>query len=400
MAFPEINPNHFIYELPKEKIADIPLSERDESKLLYYKNGNIKDLIFKDIHKVIPNNALLFFNNTKVIPARMHFYRESGAHIEILLDKANFPSKDPLVCLNETKSCSWNVIIGNKKKWKENEILKLGFEIKNRLHLLKAKLLDRESNLVEFFWDGNISFASILESLGHTPLPPYIQREEQDDDKTNYQTVYAKIQGAVAAPTAGLHFTDDVLKNLKESGIKMEELTLHVGAGTFSPIKSDTAADHDMHSELIQINKHNILTIRDHQGPVIPVGTTAMRSLESLYWFGLRLENEDCESFGVSKSTAYDLSPKISLKESMQNILDWMDKKGIEEFSGDTSIFIIPGYKFQICKGIITNFHQPGTTLILLIAALIGENWRDIYTHALENNYRFLSYGDSSLLLP
>lgn len=400
MRFPEINPANYLYDLPQHKIAESPLAIRDESKLLLYKNGEIKDLLFKEITSSIPQNALLFFNNTKVIPARMHFYRETGAQIEILLDKANSPSKDPLICLNQNASCRWNAIIGNKKKWKDNEILNLEFSFNGASHKLSANLLDREHNLIEFNWDGNISFATVLEALGHTPLPPYIQREEQDDDKTNYQTVYAKIEGAVAAPTAGLHFTDDVIQSLKDSKVGMQELTLHVGAGTFSPIKSESVAEHDMHSELIQINKQNIISLRDHKGPVIPVGTTAMRSLESLYWFGLKLENEDSEYFEISKELAYNLKPDLTLKESMQNILNWMDKKEIEEFSGDTSIFIVPGYQFQICKGVITNFHQPGTTLILLIAALIGEKWRDIYNHALENNYRFLSYGDSSLLLP
>ncbi len=400
MAFPKINPNDYLYDLPQDKIAESPLSERDASNLLVYRNGKISDAIFKDLNQFLPDNSLLFFNNTKVIPARMHFLRESGARIEILLDKAHFPSKDPLICLNQKKSCAWNAIIGNKKKWKDQELLKLEFKLNSKNYELQARLIDRESNLVEFSWSGDLSFASVLEALGHTPLPPYIQRAEKEEDKESYQTVYAKINGAVAAPTAGLHFTDHVIENLKNSGIKMDELTLHVGAGTFSPIKSDNAAEHNMHSELIQINRRNLLSILNHKGPIIPVGTTAMRSLESLYWFGQALEHKDFDLFECKKELPYELKAEIELKKAMQNIINWMDQKGIEAFSGDTSIFIVPGYKFQVCNGIITNFHQPGTTLILLIAALIGEEWRAAYEHALRNNYRFLSYGDSSLLLP
>lgn len=400
MAFPNINPSNYTYILPEERIAEYPLPKRDSSKLLIYKQGNIETQVFHEIADVLPSNALLYFNNTKVIPARLHFFKDTGAHIEILLDKAHSPSKDPLHCISQTKTCSWSCIVGNKKKWKKGDELHLRIQTAKEEIELKVQFEDREKNIIKFHWNGGHTFASILELAGHIPLPPYIKRDDNDSDKDSYQTVYAKVKGAVAAPTAGLHFTDNVIHSIKNRGILTDELTLHVGAGTFKPIKVDDASEHDMHSELLHVKRENLESILKHEGPIIPVGTTAMRSLESIYWFGHLLENENPDSFQISKEYPYHQEESISLKKSVENILKWMEARNLTEFSGDTSIFIVPGYKFKVCNGIITNFHQPGTTLILLIAALIGEDWKKVYDFALENDYRFLSYGDSSLLIP
>jgi S-adenosylmethionine:tRNA ribosyltransferase-isomerase len=400
MAFPEIDLSKYGYHLPSEKIADFPLELRDHSRLLHYQKGKISDKYFYNMPEILPKNSLLVFNNTKVIQARLFFERDTGAQIEILLDKPIEPSRDPLLCLDQTESCTWECIIGNKKKWKDDEALNGVLKTGDREILIEARITDRAKNRVTFTWKGGLSFAEILENTGHTPLPPYIRRDDTQLDKESYQTVYAKKEGAVAAPTAGLHFTNSVINDLRAQGTAMDELTLHVGAGTFKPIKDDDVRKHDMHSERMYIRRENIESILNHNGPLIPVGTTAMRSLESLFWFGYRLETESPESFIVSKDLAFESKTEIDKNHALENILRWMEKQQISQFSGETSIFIVPGYQFRICNGIVTNFHQPGTTLILLIAALIGDDWKKVYQHALENDYRFLSYGDSSLLIP
>ncbi len=397
MAFPKINLSDYNYILDPKKIAEFPLNKRDHSKLLIYQSGLIKDAHFYDLPERLPDSSLLVFNNTKVIPARMYFRGAFGATIEILLDQPIFPHKDPLLCMSETDSVVWKCIVGNKKKWKEDETLN---SILPNGGTLVVKWYKKDENLVIFRWQQKVSFAKLLELIGHMPLPPYIRRENQQSDTENYQTVYAKIAGSAAAPTAGLHFTPEVIAALKKRAIKYDELTLHIGAGTFQTIKYEDVAEHEMHTELMHISKENLQYLINHEGPIIPVGTTAMRSLESLYWFGLNLETEDRDHFSLSKEFSYETHKEIEVKKSLQNIIDWMDRKSISSFSGETSIFIVPGYKFKICSGIITNFHQAGTTLILLIASLIGDDWKKVYEHALNNNYRFLSYGDSSLLIP
>lgn len=399
MPLPEIDLSKFEFELPDEHIAKYPLENRADSKLLEFNKGNINHHQFHEISNLITENTLLVFNNTKVISARLFFRRASGSLIEVLIDKPLEPSFEPLISLNETESCSWECIIGNKKKWKDEEILNCDISIDGSQVILNARLKDRSKNIVEFKWSGNIPFSKILENTGHIPLPPYLNRNDDPSDKVNYQTVYAKKNGAVAAPTAGLHFTDKILNTLMEKGIKMDELTLHVGSGTFQPIKSNSVNDHSMHSERIIITKSNVLNIIDHNGPIIPIGTTSVRSLESVYQFGKILENENPEYFSVDKDAAFKYSDIPRIK-AFENVLKWMERNNLESFSGETSIFIVPGYRFNCCDGLITNFHQPGTTLILLIAALIGKKWKDVYNSALDNNYRFLSYGDSSLLIP
>lgn len=400
MALPQIDLKKYTYHLPDEKIADFPLEERDSSKLLYYSESKISDKQFKNLPEILESDSLLVFNNSKVISARLFFQKESGAKIEILLDNPLLPSLDPAITLNQEESCSWQCIIGNKKRWKESEELRAILNLDNKDIILTASWENRERNMVKFSWTEHIAFLNILENVGHVPLPPYIKREDSEKDKKDYQTVYAKKEGAVAAPTAGLHFTDRVIRELTNRDIGIEEITLHVGAGTFQPIKTDDVNEHQMHSERVFLSRNSIERFLNHKGKIIPVGTTAMRSLESLYWFGHHLQSNGDLEFQMDKNYPYEIKEDLSREEALRNVLNWMDKRQIDNFSGKTSIFIVPGYKFKMADALITNFHQPGTTLILLIAAFIGEDWKKVYEHALISNYRFLSYGDSSLLLP
>ncbi|MCF6360049.1 MAG: S-adenosylmethionine:tRNA ribosyltransferase-isomerase [Cyclobacteriaceae bacterium] len=397
---PIIDLKKFLYDLPNEKIAFEGTSKRDDSKLLYYKNGKISDYIFKQITSLIPDNATLVFNNTKVIPARLHLQKKTGAAIEIfLLKPAN--NKEISQSLESTKNVVWECMIGNLKKWKEGEILAQNIIISNDTIQLSATLINKDSKLVKFEWSNNqISFAQLIDNLGNTPLPPYIKRDVMESDKNRYQTVYSKVEGAVAAPTAGLHFTKDILQQLEDAGIKQKQLTLHVGAGTFMPIKSESVQEHPMHNETMIVPVDLIKSIIE-SGFTIPVGTTSMRTLESLYWFGVKLINNPDASFKIDKLFPYQLrSINPTKKEAFEAIHNYADNKELDYLYGNTEIFIFPGYKFKVCEGLITNFHQPESTLILLVAAFIGEDWRSIYTHALQNEYRFLSFGDSSLLIP
>ncbi|HEY9117078.1 MAG TPA: S-adenosylmethionine:tRNA ribosyltransferase-isomerase [Roseivirga sp.] len=388
------------YQLDDARIAKYPLAERDQSKLLVYKNGEIDDLEFRRLPEALPNGSSLFFNNTKVIPARLFFQKETGAQIEIFLLSPVSPTHIISLMMEATGQVVWECMVGNFKKWKEDAILKRRIRHGGEQVEITARIVDREAKKIEFTWsDNTLSFAEIVELCGKVPLPPYLNRADEPEDKVRYQTVYSKNEGAVAAPTAGLHFTEKVLSDLSDKGVDLNYLTLHVSAGTFQPIKSEDAREHPMHSEQVEVQKETIQALIDSE-KVIAVGTTSMRTLESLYWFGLRVMNGNHE-FSIEKLEPYShegsLPPR---KEVFQNMLNWMAEAKIEVIGGKTEIFIIPGYEFKVCDGLITNFHQPGSTLMLLVWAFIGEKWKQVYDHALKNDYRFLSYGDSSILLP
>ncbi|OEK01557.1 S-adenosylmethionine tRNA ribosyltransferase [Roseivirga sp. 4D4] len=389
----------FNYHLPDEKIAKRPLANRHDSKLLLYEKGYISDKVFREAPEFLDERTTLFFNNTKVIPARLHFQKDTGAQIEIFLLKPVSPTPIISTVMESTDEVIWECMVGNLKRWKEETVLRRTLNDGNQEVQLKATLVNRDERLVSFKWDNkDYAFAEIVELAGQVPLPPYLNRAAEPEDKPRYQTVYSKEEGAVAAPTAGLHFTDQILEQLKQNGVKESFLTLHVSAGTFQPIKVDDAREHPMHSEQIEVTIDTIKDIVEAKR-VVAVGTTSMRSLESLYWFGVRLANGN-EQFNIEKLELYQAGDLPSRTEAFQYIHDWMIDKGIDKLSGSTEIFIMPGYQFKVCDGLFTNFHQPGSTLMLLVAAFIGEHWQKVYDHALQNEYRFLSYGDSSLLLP
>ncbi|MFP4341953.1 MAG: S-adenosylmethionine:tRNA ribosyltransferase-isomerase [Cyclobacteriaceae bacterium] len=398
----------FDYDLPDERIARFPLEKRDHAKLLYFQQGEIQDRIFYDLPELLPTGSRLFFNNTKVIPARLFFQKSataqgSGANIEIFLLHPELPSRIIGEAMLARKTCTWHCMIGNQKKWKGDTILERKLRVGNTDIFLKARLEDREQKRVVFEWDEeDISFVDIVEAAGQVPLPPYLKREATTEDKPRYQTVYSKKEGAVAAPTAGLHFTPELLQKLEEKGFRQNYLTLHVSAGTFQPIKEKDIRQHPMHSEQILVSRENVKSLISGEGPVIAVGTTSMRTLESLYWYGVMLHQDAGASFRVPKLIAYETeeTKQLSMQEAMQAVLDHMEARQMDQLMGETEIFIFPGYRFRVCQGLITNFHMPKSTLILLISALVGDKWKDIYQHALNNDYRFLSYGDSSLLLP
>lgn len=400
MDLQNISVENYTYNLPDERIARFPVEPRDSSKLLVYNEKQISEKRFNQITEVLPENTFLVFNNTKVIPARLFFKKETGAIIEIFLLNSIEPTNVISQVMENTESCTWACMIGNKKKWK-GEVLSSKLRITNYELTLKVELVDSEKNHVKFSWSGGNSFAEIVKEYGKIPLPPYLNRDAEDKDLETYQTVYSKNDGAVAAPTAGLHFTENVFEDIKNKGIQYDFLTLHVGAGTFQPIKVQNVVEHTMHSEQIVFSKDFLKKLSKNIDFVIPVGTTSMRSLESLYWFGVKLFHATDSEFFIEKLAPYQTYESLpTAKESVDAVIDFMEKQGIEELVGETEIFIFPGYQFKICKGIITNFHQPSSTLILLIAALVGDDWRKIYDFALENDFRFLSYGDSSLLIP
>ena len=398
MASDSASLEKYLYELPEHRIAKHPLANRDDSKLLLYNSGNISHQTFKEVVDLVPENALLFLNNTKVIAARLFFHKSTGAQIEVFLTEPILPHTEFQKALKAKNKCTWKCMIGNLKKWKDENVLTL--RLNGELDI-EARLVDREQNLVEFSWNGEQEFLSIVEAAGHVPLPPYLNREEEEEDKDRYQTVFSELEGAVAAPTAGLHFTDDILASLRKKGVNQDRITLHVSAGTFRPIKDTDFKNHDMHNERIIVNRRNIENILDAQGPIIPVGTTALRTLESLYWYGVKLSQDSSSKFFVEKNDPYEvLLQGISIEESMKAILKKMDELEVNELKGETEIFIYPGYAFKVANGLFTNFHMPASTLVLLVAAFVGEDWQRIYEEALNNDYRFLSYGDTSLLLP
>lgn len=384
------------YPLPPERIALFPLEERDQSKLLVYRKGEVHHQLFRDLASWIPENAILVFNNTRVIQARMRFQKESGAVIEVFLLNPVEPSPLLLQSMQATGSCTWKCTIGNLKRWKDGtQLVQQAGNV-----TLYATLADRQKGEVRFSWDGDITFAEVISRAGNTPLPPYLKREPNEADRERYQTIYSKSEGAVAAPTAGLHFTDRVFSSLDAKNISRDFLTLHVSAGTFQPVKEQNALRHVMHREQIIVTADNIRNLLQRKGPVIPVGTTSMRTLESLYWFGVKLKQNAEADFEISQDDAYMLKGDLTRKAALSLVLKRMEHLRMDTIAGDTAIFIRPGYQFRVCDALITNFHQPGSTLILLVAAFIGEDWRKVYDSALNNAYRFLSYGDSSLLIP
>ena len=403
----EIAIKNFTYHLPDEKIALHPLAQRDASKLLIYKEGIIATDTYSNIHQHIPANSLLVFNNTKVIKARILFTKPTGGVIEIFLLEPYHA--DHTTTLTATKNCQWKCLIGGASKWKEKELAReikvQRTELKVQSTMLKARLVEKltDAYVVEFNWDAAIAFAEILEQAGNIPLPPYIKRKADDEDKERYQTIYAAHDGSVAAPTAGLHFTEKVFEHLAIKNISKDFVTLHVGAGTFKPVKAEKMETHEMHAEWIDVNIATIENLIVHlSDTVIAVGTTSLRTMESLYWLGVKaLLDPSSSQLTISQWEVYEeLSPQknIAAKEALEALLHWLQKNKLNNLFTQTQILIAPGYQFKIAKAIITNFHQPRSTLLLLVAAAVGNDWRKIYDHALENDFRFLSYGDGSLL--
>lgn len=392
----------FQYDLPDDRIARYPLVNRDQSRLLVYEEGLIRHKQFDELPAHIPPGSLLVFNDTRVIPARAILSKSTGARIELLLLHPEHPTRIVSEAMTVVNGCTWECMIGNKKRWKSDDELTASLSIGGETVGFKATWQDREKNLVTFSWNGGYSFVDIIIAIGQIPLPPYLGREAESEDSTSYQTVYARQNGAVAAPTAGLHFTEDVLGKLREKGVKTAFVTLHVGAGTFQPIKTDNVLEHDMHSEQIVFTKDLIHQLWENDGKLIGVGTTSLRSLESLYWFGVKCLQEESPAFFIEKDYPYLFKEQdsVSRKAALGAVIQYLEKKGEDRLFGATRIFIMPGYTFRMVDGLVTNFHQPGSTLILLIAAFVGENWRTVYSDALKEGYRFLSYGDSSLLWP
>lgn len=392
MNLPHIHIDDYNYELPDNRIAKFPLEKRDESKLLVYKSDKINHYQFKELPSILPSNSLLILNNTKVIHARLHFKKKTGAKIELFLLEPAF-SIDPQISLQDKGKSTWICMIGNKSKWKNKEELRLGNEN------ITAKLIDIDKNIVEFNYNSNTYFQSIIDNFGELPIPPYLNRTTQDSDEIQYQTVYSLNDGSVAAPTAGLHFTPNTFEELKNKKIKTEFITLHVGAGTFKPISTNNAIEHEMHAEKIIFSRISIENLYKHQGNKIAVGTTSLRSLESLYWFGIGLKHHLLDDFNIPQYFPYEhIDKKIPFQLSIKFVLDYMEKNNLSHLRGLSSIYILPDYEIQSIDAIITNFHQPKSTLLLLISSILKSNWKKVYKEALNNEYRFLSFGDSSLL--
>lgn len=398
----DIRIDDYAYELPDERIAKFPVTPRDSSRLLVYNNGVQGSYRFTDLPGLLPDDAMLVFNNTRVIQARLRFRKETGALIEVFCLEPLQPV-DYAMSLQSTTSCRWLCLIGNARKWKTGD-LSLTFEHEHRPVTLRAckGQVHGDGYEIEFEWnDNSVTFGELLETLGELPIPPYLNRKTEESDKTTYQTVYSKVEGSVAAPTAGLHFTPAVLEALKLRGIPCEELTLHVGAGTFKPVKSETIEGHEMHTEYISVSKALIEKLRDTNRRVVAVGTTSVRTLESLYYIGLTLSQHPdatAEELRVKQWQPYEGEARLTRSEAMQQIVDYLDRTGADRLVSATRIIIAPGYHFKVVDGIITNFHQPRSTLLLLVSAFVGGDWRTIYDYALSHGYRFLSYGDSSLL--
>ncbi|MDE5998757.1 MAG: S-adenosylmethionine:tRNA ribosyltransferase-isomerase [Bacteroidaceae bacterium] len=395
------------YDLPDERIAKFPLAERDTSKLLIYNHGEVSEDVFTSLPKYLPSGALMVFNNTKVIQARLHFRKAStdgvqGALIEVFCLEPAMPN-DYQMNFSQRCSVQWYCLVGNLKKWKEGKLYReIAMPDGETITLsCERKGLHGTSHLVEFAWNGDYTWAELLDAVGELPIPPYLNRATQESDKTTYQTVYSKIKGSVAAPTAGLHFTERVLQALDEAGIDREELTLHVGAGTFKPVKSEEIGDHDMHTEHIAVHRRTIEKLLRHQGEAIAVGTTSVRTLESLYYMGL-LAMQGKEDLHVPQWMPYECSDVAAPPPTaaLSALLAYMDERQLDVLHSSTQIIIAPGYEYHIVRRMVTNFHQPQSTLLLLVSAFLKGDWRKVYDYALGHNFRFLSYGDSSLLIP
>lgn len=420
METKHIHISDYNYDLPDSRIAKFPVSPRDTSKLLVYRHGEISDDIFYNLPKYLPEKSLMVFNNTKVIQARMHFRKETGALIEVFLMEPAAPTDYELM-FQTRGECSWLCMVGNLKKWKEGSLVRT-FDVAGTTINFKATMrrdiIDAKSGgtnyWVDFAWDNpQVSFAEILDAVGELPIPPYLNRETQDSDKTTYQTVYSKIKGSVAAPTAGLHFTDKVLAAIDAAGVRREELTLHVGAGTFKPVKSEEIDGHTMHTEYVCVRRDTLQTLLDYDCCAIAVGTTSVRTLESLYYMGVKLEaNPEAaeEDLHVCQWEPYEkadgtpvggnLVDGITPQKAISNIIAWLDKNNLKTLHSSTQIIIAPGYEYKIVKVLVTNFHQPQSTLLLLVSAFLKGDWHNVYDYALSHNFRFLSYGDSSILIP
>lgn len=399
--------SEFNYPLPDERIAKFPLPVRDQSKLLLYRHGEVTEDIFTSLPDYLPTNSLMIFNNTKVIQARLHFHKETGALIEVFCLEPIQPN-DYALNFQQTEHAAWLCMIGNLKKWKEGA-LKREITVKGKPLTLTAErgACHGTSHWVDFRWNNpEITFADILEVFGELPIPPYLNRETQESDKETYQTVYSKIKGSVAAPTAGLHFTPRVLDALREKGVALEELTLHVGAGTFKPVKSEEIEGHEMHTEYISVNRSTLEKLVAHEGKAIAVGTTSVRTLESLYHIGVTLlhnPNATEEDLHVKQWQPYETALETAATpavDALQAIIAYLDRHHMETLHSSTQIIIAPGYEYRIVKAMVTNFHQPQSTLLLLVSAFLHGDWRKIYDYALAHDFRFLSYGDSSLLIP
>ena len=405
----DISPKHtkiseYTYELPDERIAKYPLAERDQSKLLLYNRGEIAEDKFLSLPQYIPQGSLMIFNNTKVIQARLHFHKETGALIEVFCLEPIEPN-DYVLNFQQTRHAAWLCMIGNLKKWKEGSLHKKIQVGQQEITLTATRGSSYgTSHLIDFSWDNpSVTFADILEVFGELPIPPYLNRDTQESDKETYQTVYSKIKGSVAAPTAGLHFTPRVFDKLKQKNVDCEELTLHVGAGTFKPVKSEEIEGHSMHTEYISVSKATIRKLIEHNGEAIAVGTTSVRTLESLYHIGvyLSLHPDANESdLHVGQWQPYETNTALLPVEAIRMIADYLDCYNLDTLHSSTQIIIAPGYEYKIVKGMITNFHQPQSTLLLLVSAFVDGNWKAIYNYALSHDFRFLSYGDSSLIIP
>ena len=396
--------SEYNYPLPDERIAKFPLPARDQSKLLIYRHGVVSEDIFTSLPDQLPTGSLMIFNNTKVIQARLHFRKETGALIEVFCLEPIAPN-DYALNFQQTEHAAWLCMIGNLKKWKDDPLHK-EMTVKGKEITLTAKRGECHgtSHWVDFSWNNpDITFADILEVFGELPIPPYLNRETEESDKETYQTVYSKIKGSVAAPTAGLHFTPRVLDALTEKGVELDELTLHVGAGTFKPVKSEEIEGHEMHTEYISVNRSTIKRLIDHDACAIAVGTTSVRTLESLYHIGVTLANNPNateEELHVRQWQPYETNNDVQPVVALQKILGYLDRNGLDTLHTSTQIIIAPGYEYKIVKAMVTNFHQPQSTLLLLVSAFVKGNWRSIYDYALSHDFRFLSYGDSSLLIP
>ncbi len=396
----EIKIEDFVYDLPDEKIAKHPLADRDKCKLLVSdKNGIIKSTVFSELPELLPQNGMLIYNNTRVINARLRFRKESGAVIEIFCLEPVSPV-DYEQNFARTESVEWRCFVGNSKRWKDAPLVGM-ITINGAPVKLTAQRVIQEGghSIVKLSWDdATLSFAKVIEAAGEIPVPPYLNRASEPEDSVDYQTVFSKIEGSVAAPTAGLHFTDNLLSKIDQRGIARREVTLHVGAGTFQPVKSERIGDHEMHSEFIVVDRSLIQELAETERPVIAVGTTSVRTLESLYHIGC-LISRGVWNGEVAQWCPYDSEqPRLTVKESMTHILAWLDARHETKLVASTRIIIAPGYQFHIVRGIITNFHQPGSTLLLLISAIIGDTWHQVYAYALTHDYRFLSYGDACLM--
>ena len=408
----EQDPKHiricdYSYPLPESRIAKFPLAERDKSKLLVYRHGEITEDTFTSLPQYIKAGELMVFNNTRVIQARLHFRKATGALIEVFCLEPAAPA-DYALNFQQTEHAAWLCLIGNLKKWK-GEVLQKEMTVRGKSILLTAEKGEAagSSHRIDFRWnDSSVTFADILEVFGELPIPPYLNRETEESDKVTYQTVYSRIKGSVAAPTAGLHFTERVMNELRTKGVELEELTLHVGAGTFKPVKSEEIEGHEMHAEWISVPRKILCKLLEHEGQATAVGTTSVRTLESLYHIGAALllhPDRPDECLKVRQWQPYETASQtenISSVQALQAVVDYMDRNGLDTLHTNTQIIIAPGYRYRIVKQMVTNFHQPQSTLLLLVSAFVKGNWRSIYDYALGHGFRFLSYGDSSLLIP